>query len=59
MMSSQTCCGYSFSCTDDENVTVDVPTLPTGQQDEHISVPVVIGKYFILEVSGQGSYAQC
>ena len=39
-----------------------LPTPPTDEQDEHISVPVIIGKYFILEVSlvpGQGSYAQC
>lgn len=39
-----------------------LPTPPTDEQDEHISVPVVIGKYSILKVSlvpGQGSYAQC
>ena len=41
----------SFSCTDDRNVTVILPTPPTGEEDEHVSMPVVIGKYFILEVS--------
>ena len=30
--------------TDDGNVTLTLPTLPAGQQDEHFSVPVVIGK---------------
>ena len=42
---------HSFSCTDDRNVTVDMPTPPTGQQDEHVSVPVVIGKYFYLKLA--------
>ena len=41
----------SFSCTDDRNVTVDVPTPPTGEEDEHVSVPVVIGKYFYLKLA--------
>ena len=37
----------AFSHVQMTNVTVDVPTLPNEQQDGHVSVPVVIGKYFV------------
>ena len=33
-----------------------VPTPPTDQQDGYISIPVVVGKYFILEVSSFGIF---
>ena len=44
------CLSYFFSCTDDENVTVEIPTPPTGQEDEQSThLYVAIGMYFVLE----------
>ena len=43
------CLSYFFSGTDDENVTVEIPTPPTGQEDEQSThLYVVIGMYFVL-----------
>ena len=38
-----------FSGTGDENVTAQIPTPPTGQEDEQSThLYVVIGMYFVL-----------
>ena len=43
------CLSYFFSCTDDENVTVEIPTPPTGQEDEQSThLYIAIGMYFVL-----------
>ena len=44
------CLNCFFSGTDDENVTVEIPTPPTGQEDEQSThLYVAIGMYFMLE----------